>query len=268
MTTFFSKPAGDRIRSAWWAFLLLGLGWAIWTNRPKHRTSCRLKGRDVSIVIKIGDLFDVGGALVIGSNTTFDTELSVDLISERSVQGQFTRKFYDSSAHLDADIDRSLAGVPRTEIPARAHGKRFSYPIGTTASVRPKGRTAYLVAVASLNEHGVAHGTFDDIKSSLPALWEYVATRGDLQPLVMPVLGTGFSRLPQTREEIVREIVQSFVAACAAQRPCESLTIVIPIADFYDHSVDLDELERFTQHVCKYSDAPNPPVAGRGRAVE
>ena len=101
----------------------------------------------------------------------------------------------------------------------------------------------------------------------LPSLWEFVATRGDFKPLVMPVIGSGFSRLPQTREEIIREIVKSFVAACASQRPCESLTIVIPLRDYYDHGVNLESLDQFTQHVCRYSGYEAANSAGQGRPI-
>ena len=65
----------------------------------------------------------------------------------------------------------------------------------------------------------------------------------------MPVLGSGFSRLPETREEIIREIVKSFVAACSSSRPTEGLTIVMPYGDFYNHGVNPEELERFASSV-------------------
>jgi hypothetical protein len=70
-----------------------------------------------------------------------------------------------------------------------------------------------------------------------------------------------------TREEIIRAIVDSFVAACASSRPTEKLTIVVPYKDFYAHRVDLIELERYVQHVCKYTEYREPTAMGVGTAV-
>lgn len=252
IVSFFWPDASAALRQFRWVFVLGGLATALWVSRPRHSVTCQLSGRDVTISIRIGNLFKMSGALIVGSNITFDTTSRDELISERSVQGQFTRQFYDSEAHLDADLDSALTGLEFQALPDRPMGKKKAYAIGTVARVRAKSRTAYFVAIASLNDHGVAQGTFGDLKDALPRLWEYVTTRGDFQALAMPVIGSGFSRIPQTREEIIREIINSFVAACAAQRPSESLTIVIPYRDFYDHRVDLESLERFTQHVCRY----------------
>lgn len=52
------------------------------------------------------------------TNAHFVTELSYNLISEKSVQGQFTRKYFDSYNHLDVDIQTSLKDIKfKTENP-------------------------------------------------------------------------------------------------------------------------------------------------------
>jgi hypothetical protein len=118
--------------------------------------------------------------------------------------------------------------------------------MGTTVHVVTQEKRAYFVAIATMNDVGVAQGTFEDLQNSLPMLWDYIATPGgDFEALVVPVLGSAYARLPQPREEIIRAIVNSFVAACSSSRPAEKMTIVIPFKDFYDHQVDLIELERY-----------------------
>lgn len=266
IVSFFWPDAAASFRSHRWGFVLVGVLVALWTSRPRHSFTCKLTGRDVAISIRIGDVFSGSGALVVGSNMTFDTSSVGGLISERSVQGQFTLRYYDSEAHLDIDIVAALAGIESEELPFRPIGKTNSYPIGTVACVRARARTAYLVAITALNDHGVAQGSFVDLKDALPKLWEFITTRGDFQPLIMPVIGSGFARITQTREEIIREIINSFVAACASQRPSESLTIVVPYRDFYDHRVDLEGLERFTEHVCRYH-GHSVQAAGLGQPV-
>jgi hypothetical protein len=118
-----------------------------------------------------------------------------------------------------------------------------------------------------MNEHGVAKGTLEDLRLALPTFWEYFTTHGRFEPLIMPVLGSGFSRLPQTREELIQEIVISFVAACASARPTEQLTIVIPYKDFYDNNVDLNDLEKYIQHVCRYTQYRSASATGQGQGI-
>lgn len=256
ITEFFRPTSAPELREGWWLFLIAGVGAALWINRPRHSVSCKLSGRDVVIEVYVGDLFEKcgekdNGAYVIGSNTTFDTASSV--IDANSVQGQFAGKYYDSSAHLDGDIDKSVRGAASTSCGYTKPGKSVAYPLGTVAQVSARGKTAYLLAIASINESGVANATFDDLKSALPALWEHISNRGRLDAIVMPVLGTGFSRLPQSREEIIREIIDSFVAACAMKRFSPALTIVVHGPDFYRNEVDLPELGRYLRHVCRYT---------------
>ena len=90
---------------------------------------------------------------------------------------------------------------------------------------------------------------------------------GDFQPLIVPVLGSAYARLSQPREEIIRAIVSSFIAACSSSRPTERMTIVIPFKDFYEHEVDLIELERYVQHVCRYTQYRDAAAIGVGTAV-
>lgn len=266
--TFFSKPEiADDIKSHWILFPLLGLAWTIWENWPRHQVRCRLNDRDVQISICVGDLFSGDTSIIISCNTSFDTDTATNIINPRSVQGQYTSRYFDSAAHLDNEIINELQGVVAESQNNQKPGKSVIYPIGTTVTIRNRGRTAYLCAIARMNARGNAESSFEDIMVSLPKLWEHIGNAGDHGNVAIPILGTGFSRLPEPREEIIREIIKSFVAACAAQTPCESLSIVIHPKDFYRNEVDLTELGSFLQHVCKYTDFTAGNSAGRGQAM-
>jgi Domain of unknown function (DUF6430) len=267
ITTFFSQEAATWLKSQWATFLILGIALSLLENRPRHRISCRLAIRDVLIEIRVGDLFQIPGSLVIGCNTTFDTDIESGIISAKSLQGQFTKKFYNSVHHMNADLEEELKNIPPKSQDHFKRGMRNIYPIGTTVKLRTKTLTTYLVAIAHLNFHGNAQSSFEGLKSSLPCLWEFISTQGDFGSIVMPVLGSGFARIPESREVIIREILQSFIAACADHRPCETLTIVIPANDFYRHQVNLADLEAFIHHICKYSEFADSKMLGRGEAV-
>lgn len=147
---------------------------------PTVRVSSRLKQRDLTIAIEIGDIFDTLDAIVIGTNCTFDTELTDELISSASIQGQFTKRYYNSPRDLDADIDARLGHETFRNIPLeeKPRGKQKCYDIGAVAQVTSRGRTAYLLAMAQMNAHGVAHTTIENVRNSMVALWEFISERG------------------------------------------------------------------------------------------
>ncbi|MBU2467327.1 MAG: hypothetical protein KKC78_01710 [Proteobacteria bacterium] len=254
MTDFFFKNISPQIQRFWWVFFLIGIAVALFMCRPKLITSCKLKRRDVEIEIVVGDLFKQEGALVIGTNTTFDTKISRNLISDKSVQGQFTKKFFGDEAQLDVQIENSLTGLAYDKLPGDREGKNKQYPIGTVAKINIQHMTAFLVSIAHINRHGTASGTFDELKMALANLWVFIGDRGTKGNIVIPVLGSGFSRLVNTREEIVREIIQSFVAACTSKVLCDKLTIVLSSRDITTHNISIDELSKYLRHICTYTE--------------
>jgi len=253
VVSFFSQNAANTLKAQWLSFVAISLLWTIWANRPIHQVSHRLNGRDVIIEIRVGDIFKMRGSIVVPTNRTFDTELSTNLISPRSIQGAFTKKYYDNTAHLDHDIESALEGVDWEEECNEKIGKRRLYPVGTCIKLTAQGVSSYWLAIAKLNNHGRAQGTVEDIRTSLPILWNYVSEMGDYGTVLIPVIGSGYSRIVRSREEIIREILKSFVAACAARKPCEKLAIVVSFSDYYDYAMSLEELGGYLMHLCKYN---------------
>ncbi len=256
------------IRGLWPLFGLVGVAYAAYKCRPHLSVSHKLNGRDVTIELVIGDVFALPGALIVGTNTTFDTHISRELISEKSVQGTFTKKYYGDEEQLDREISSGLGGVPGIILPGGRRGKVLQHPIGTCVRLNPKNRTAYFVAIANINEHGVAHVTFDDLKDCLAKLWVFIDQRGLKEHLVMPVLGTGFGRLSQTRQEIIQETIMSFVAACAERTFADRLTIVLTPSDVINWHISLSELGSYLCHVCRYASFSSGDQRASGTPVQ
>jgi hypothetical protein len=242
------------IKKYWFVFLIIGFLIAIILSRPKFTIIGKLNKRDISIEVTIGNLFKQNGALVISSNTTFDTHVSKELISEKSIQGQFTRElYYGDETQLDKDIDFALQDIQPEILAEKRVGKNKKYPIGTTVKLNPKNQTVYMIAIAHINEYGVASSSYEDFKQALAYLWVFIGNRGLKENIAIPVIGTGFSRLLQSREEIIREIIKSYIAACSESTFSDKLTIVISPSDFEKHKINLDELEEYIAHLCKYT---------------
>ena len=113
----------------------------------------------------------------MGATCTFDTSLE-EIISPRSTQGQFTKRFFDSVQQLNAQIESSLKGIQYRELTEEEKkiGKKFLYPIGTVAKVEGKNRrNAYLVAFMTLNEKGVgSKAEPEEFYNTLPKIWKYI----------------------------------------------------------------------------------------------
>jgi len=264
---YFNIAKQSAIQPYWWAFLGGGIVGAIWICRPKLSSVCQLKDRDISIEIAIGDLFAFDGALIVGTNTTFDTQISRELIDATSVQGQFTTKYYGDHTSLDNELDGKLNGIDYETLTGKRKGKSDRYPIGTAVKVQPKDRTGYFLAICDINEHGTASGRFEELQQALLQLWIFIGSHGAKEQLVMPVLGTKFMRLKPSRQVVTQEIIKSFIAACAEKTFCEKLTIVLHEKDVLDNKIDFDALGRYLQHVCVYTEFSAATAERMGTAV-
>ena len=228
----------------------------------------KIKGRDISIEIRVDNIFNIRGAFVISTNSTFDTDMSNGLISKNSLQGQFTKKYYDKVVHLDHDLRKELDGKTYTLTNDDKIGKKKRYEIGTVVKIKPKEQVTYLVAVSHMNELGKAGDTSKEMMiDCLGNLWHQISEQGELEPLVVPVLGTGLARCLITREEMTREIINSFVAACSEKKFCKKLTIVIYEDDYREHGIDIQELGDYLRHHCEYTDFRNQSDTGKGIAT-
>jgi Domain of unknown function (DUF6430) len=254
ITDYFAKGtlAGAFVHDHWGLFLLLGIAFTLWRCRPLMKIALKLKDRDVTITLAIGDLFSFKGAMVIGSNSTFDVSNTV--ISEKSIQGQFTKKYYAGESQLEAELAVQLKDLACEDLEGKRMGKCKRYAIGSVVHLRPKDRTGYLLAISDINEHGNSSGTFEKLKQALAELWVFIGHRGAKEPLVMPVLGSGFTRLTQPRQQIVQEIIKSFVAACAERTFCENLIIVLNERDVLEKQIDFVSLGEYLKYVCRYTE--------------
>jgi len=257
LTSFFFQWIETNVKPFGLVFLLLGvlIGFVIsWVRAiPNTSVKFKIKGRDVSVVIIVDDIFNLKGSIVVPTNDTFDTSMEDDIISSNSIQGIFTNK-YCIVAQLDEELARELTNHEYKEIPRqqKRYGKIRRYQIGTVAAIRYTQRKAYFVATATLNEDKRASSSFQNIQDSLPQLWEFARTKGYIDSICIPLLGTGYGRIREPKSIIIQEIIKSFVAACHSGKFCNELLITIYPNDFYKGSIDLLELGRYLEHICKY----------------
>ncbi|MEV6928667.1 macro domain-containing protein [Dactylosporangium sp. NPDC051485] len=237
----------------------LPLGWAVgglaliyglyraWPRPVEQRYS----KPNTQIRIVEGDLFKQDANLVIGMCDTFDTAVP-HIIQAGGVQGQFLSQVYKSDvATLDADITVALAGKEPVGKLDKA-GKQDVYPIGTVAVIRMLRRHYFCVAYSRMSAKNQAQATADGIWKSLAALWDEVREHANGDPLAMPVIGGGLSRISQVlpAQDSIRLTALSFIFASRDSRVCDRLDIVVRKEDV--KNLDMLELQAFLRSLQEF----------------
>lgn len=197
----------------------------------------------VRIHVVPGDVLDQPCHLVIGMCDTFDT--ATDIIATTSLQAQFLRRYLGGDVErLDSELAQRLEGVSPVATIAKA-GKTTRFPLGTVATLGGVDRRFFCVAYTEMNERNEARGSVDGVWSSLTSLWEAVCAHGNGDPVAMPVIGGGQSRLSQALSpaDAIRLQVLSFWLASRQERLSEELRIVVS-PKVYDQ-LDRREIQAF-----------------------
>jgi hypothetical protein len=229
--------------------LLLSLTYALSRAWPRPIEQ-RYTNLNSEVRIVPGDLFDQQANLVVGFTDTFDTSLP-HIIERTSVQGQFTDRIYGGDvARLDAEITTALANVTSIGIITK-DGKTVQYPLGTVAILSGNPYSYYCLAYTNMDTNNNAYGTADGVWRSLDALWRAISIHGNGQPIAMPVIGGGMSRMAHIlpAQDAIRFIALSFILANRSGRVSERLDIVIRPQD--ERHLDMLELQAFLKSLRK-----------------
>lgn len=233
------------------ALLGLSAAWAFYVSRPRRVVEHALPPSDITITIRVGNLLDQDGNVIIGSNDVFDTEFEDDVISPTSVQGQLlSHVFNNDRAELDRQISESLNTTEGRHDATKTFGKTTRYDIGTVAMVR-QGRTRFfLSAFTTMSSTLPAHvaATIEDLQVSLARTWEAIAAAGQREPVHMPVIGSNLARLGLSRTLLIQMILLSFIAAETRGRVASSLTVYVSPNDW--ERVDMAVLDDWLRGLC------------------
>lgn len=232
---FFNVYTRDKYASyAFPFFFLLSLGVSIAIRRPIKSVAMEFPSSDFSVEVRIDDLFDSAGAIMISTNTTFESDVAGGKISPDSLQGQFTAKYFTGNQNeLITQINDSCQNINGSA----------PYPMGTTLPITTHGKTFYLTVMATLNDQGNASTTLEDVKEALQGLWSHVRNAGELQELAVPLVGTGRGRIDLPRRKMIALIAESFVVASKNGKLSDRLAIVIRPEDARKFEVNLYDVK-------------------------
>lgn len=217
---------------------------------PRISVCQALSSPDSVVEIKIGNLFDEPGHLVIGANDVFDTELG-EVIKPSSVQGQFLKSIYGNDRNrLDSEIEAALQDyqAQRREEPNKQKGKSWRYPIGTTIALGSPDKRYFWTAYGYMDNDLSVQSNADDIWNSLSRLWEEVRRKGHGMDVAIPVIGADLARTNLPRMALAKLVILSFVVASKKDFVARKLTLVIYPRDL--ENTDFYVLENFLKSAC------------------
>ncbi|MGP4101817.1 macro domain-containing protein [Nonomuraea sp. KM90] len=200
---------------------------------------------NVKISLVRGDILEQDSDhLVIGMQTTFDTE-TPRIIARTSLQAQFVDKIYGGDVkRLDSELDQALSGKAPVGTITKP-GKTKTYEVGTVAVLEQATRSFFCVAYSEMDAKNVARSSIEHIWRGLDQLWREVADHANGGTVAVPVLGGGLARLSQIlpAQDSVRFTILSFMFACRRERVCDELKIVVQ-SEQYDR-IDRLEIQAF-----------------------
>ena len=251
---FFTLLKIDIPQIVFWIALIIGVISIIIFNIPKKEYVFNIKNRDIKIILKVGDILKEKFAIVVPTNTTFDTKMENDFISIHSVQGQVQDKYFKNNiSTLDCLIEKELENSPFIELTDRKSSKNKKYEIGTTVEINQNGKRFYFLADSDINSKGKAiNPSIMNITDSLSRFWQYIGEYGHVEPIAIPIIGTGRMGIVDSREEILKNIVFSFVANNTTKKIATELIICIRKNDIKKYNIDINEIVEYIKYTCKY----------------
>ena len=249
----------EAFRNYFLIFLIIFIFAAALLHKKSLTHSEYLGTKDVRISLRIANILSQKNeAVVIPTNTTFDTSMDNDFISAKSIQGQFQRKYYgaDLSA-LNAALKRYLEEYyPNRykELKDRRKTNSRRYDIGTVAKVTLKDQHFYFLAVADVSKNGKPENvTMQNITKALVNFWDFLVKEGHTEPIMIPVIGTGRAGLKDgTFENVVHETIFSFAAKSQDEFVAKNMTICIYPSSLRQANVTWEKLCNYMDWQCTF----------------
>lgn len=215
-------------------FLGVALLYAFVRSIPPLRYGRHLRGPNAQIEIVVGDLFATPSNIALGCSDCYDTQ-APDSVAPNSLIAQLVDTSYEGNpGTLDERIKQSLDAYNVTGAVDEGftRGKKERFPVGTVAVVKAGARKVFLTVFSKANHDKTTNTTQDDLWLSLSALWKVVRRDGGLEPIAVPVWGSGLALFNAARISLIQIVLLSFVIATRERPVSRKLTLVIHEKDY------------------------------------
>lgn len=152
--------------------------------------------------IKLGDIFKEDGLKVIPFNEHFDTLVDEKIVSSKTLHGMFLNRYLYNEERSEEDrrecSDRILdAKFNRDNVENMNDGRKISYKLGTIANYKD----FLLVAFSKFDENEKAYLSSEDYDKCMMTMWENILKYYPGRKIVLPVMGSGITKLDFAESE-------------------------------------------------------------------
>ena len=185
---------------------------------------------DTTITVRFGDIFSHKGWTAISVNDFFDSIVDDDLVSRQSSHGAVISQFWHGDSHRwERQVHDDLENLEYEYVP-RNRGNRKEYSIGTTARASASHHDFLFVALSQTNiDDNVTRARVEDLMVAVRGLLVKGRAVCANKPLIIPLLGSGLSRVGIKSELLVDLILAVAFEETKLSKITDSIVIVLPM---------------------------------------
>ena len=158
-------------------------------------------------------------AIVVPVNRCFDTIVDDHIVSHNTLHGKALQKLYDEQIFTPETLnnticdllDRNNATYDDITLEEKPEGNRKRHTVGTVVDLRiDEKRSYYLLGLSSFDKHLNAQTSKADFVFAVQKLIEFCNQNAQGYPVILPLLGSGFSRTKIELNDILHFLVDAF----------------------------------------------------------
>lgn len=226
---FFPIKEYYRERIMWISISVLIIIYIVRWHRANKLDIVKLTINNSLLEIKIGNIFEESDLKVIAFNEYFDTVVDNELISERTLNGQYINSKIDNISALDRLIENSehmIENIKETNV-NRKEGKHTRYNLGTVF----KYNDYLLTAFSKFDDKNRAYLDLQNYVDFLLKFWDEIDIVYGGSSVSIPLLGSGITRFRGydriTNQELLELLIWSFKVSRVKFSYSSKITIVI-----------------------------------------
>lgn len=271
---FYFPKVAEYIRENFLFILPMAFVTGLIAAWPKNSFRCKISGTDIDINIRIGSIFSSKNTIVIATTTHFDCTIEDNSpnppISPDSVQGQFTKRYFERPEDFESAVEREkkkLIPVSKSSKAEKPFGPLNKYAVGEVILLGSKKRSAYLVTMSTLNADKKAETAMNDFYDLFPRMWDGIRRKGTMKPIDVPLIGARFARTDLTFEKILIVLIRSFVAASREAKFVDEVNFYVSPRDYLKGGFTQDKLRRILDRECNHEKIEYRPTTNAGGVV-
>lgn len=203
------------------------------------RKGITLKIRNITVHIKMGDLFKQSDWKVIGFNEYFDTVVDDKIIARNSLNGIFIEKYVKEDLPKLRNVISKAKNDEDTKLKSvRSKNGKTRYPIGRLIAYD---NTFMLLALTHFDQNQ-AHLTQGEYEVCLRNMWHEISRLYANRSVALPLLGGGITRFEVTKSS--NALLRCMLCTLKMSNAQINSEITIVVTDKVMKELDVYEISR------------------------